>query len=265
MKLKLTPEGHAVVIDGKPIYVHDDGKEIPFDAPSTVQRISALNLEAKTHREAKERAEAALKPFEGLDPEAARKAVDTVKNIDDKKLVDAGKIDEVRAAAVKAYEERLTAAERAHAHQLQELNTKLNNATVQLHNELIGGNFSRSEFIAKNFAAEGPAAAEIAQALFGRQFKVEDGKIAAYDAAGNRIHSRLRPGDVNVGFDEAMEILIDAYPHKNSILKGSGASGGGASSSGGGGGGKVLTQAAFSALSAKERAQKMADGYTVQE
>lgn len=250
MKLKLDDKGNVVVVDGKPVYVHDDGKEIPFDAPGTVARISALNAEAKTHREAKEGAETKLKAFDGLDAEAARKAIDTVKNIDDKKLVDAGKVEEVRAAAVKAYEERLAAAEKQHGTQLAELNTKLNNATASLHNELIGGNFARSKFIAAKFAAEGPAGVEIAQALFGSRFKVDDGKVAAFDAAGNRIHSRARPGDPNVDFDEALEILVDAYPHRESILKGTGSGGGAGGNKGNGntGGKKTMTRAAFTAL-----------------
>ncbi len=60
MKLKLDENGYVVVQDGKPVYVHDDGKEVAFDAPQTVQKISTLNGEAKQHREAKEAAEAKL-------------------------------------------------------------------------------------------------------------------------------------------------------------------------------------------------------------
>ncbi|AKJ28831.1 hypothetical protein AAW51_2140 [Caldimonas brevitalea] len=245
MKLKLTPEGHAVVVDGKPVYVHDDGKEIPFDAVGTVARISALNAEARGHREAKEAAEAKAKAFDGLDPEAARKAVETVKNIDDKKLVDAGQVEQVRAAAVKAYEDRLKAAETTHASQLNELNSKLEKVVGQLHGELIGGNFARSKFIADKVAIP----ADMVQAAFGRNFKVEDGKVAAYDNAGNRIFSRTRPGDPNVDFDEALEILVDSYPHKAAILKGSGASGGGAQGGSGAGGKKTYTRAQIDNMS----------------
>lgn len=37
MKLKLTPEGHAVVRDGKPVYVHAGGREEGFDAPGAMK------------------------------------------------------------------------------------------------------------------------------------------------------------------------------------------------------------------------------------
>ena len=250
MKLKLNEQGFAVVQEGKPVYVHDDGKEIPFDAPGTVARITALNAEAKGHREAKEAAEAKVKAFEGIDPEAARKAIDTVKNIDDKKLVDAGKVEEVRAAAVKVYEDRLKAAETAHASKLSESNAALEKVTLQLHNELIGGNFARSKYIADKIAIPLP----FLQAAFGPHFKVEEGKIAAYDRAGNRIHSRTRPGDPNVEFDEALEILVDADPNKASILKGSGSSGGGAGNSApGAGGGKTVNRAQWGGMSNNQR------------
>jgi len=100
VKLKLDDAGAVVLADGKPIYIHDDGKELPFDAAATISTISRLNGEAKGHREAKERAESALKAFEGLDdPVAARKAVEIVANLDAKKLVDAGEIEKVKAEA----------------------------------------------------------------------------------------------------------------------------------------------------------------------
>ena len=85
MKLKtVTVEGktYAEVEDGKPVYIHDDGKEVPFDAVTTVSRISTLNREAQSHREAKEAAEASLKTFEGLDPEKARKAVEGLSGVE---------------------------------------------------------------------------------------------------------------------------------------------------------------------------------------
>ena len=92
MKLKVDDKGNAVVVDGKPVYVYDDGKETPFDALSTIATIGRLNAEAKGHREAKEAAQEKLKLFEGIDdPEFARKAMQTVKNLDMKKLVELSK------------------------------------------------------------------------------------------------------------------------------------------------------------------------------
>ena len=154
MKLKLDDKGHVVVQDGKPVYVHDDGKEVAFDAPGTVSTISRLNGEAKSHRERAEAAEQALKGFEGItDPAAALKALSTVKNLDDKRLVDAGEVEKVKAEAIKAIEDR-------YAPMVKENET----LKGQLNSHLIGGAFASSKFIAEKFAAEGPAGVEIARA-----------------------------------------------------------------------------------------------------
>jgi len=246
MKLKLDAEGHVVVSDGKPVYVHDDGKEVAFDAVGTVATIGRLNGEAKGHREAKEAAEAALKAFEGIsDPAAARKALDTIKNLDDKKLVDAGEIDKVRAEAIKAVEEK-------YAPIVAERDT----LKTELVTEKVGGSFARSKFISDNLAIP----ADLVQARFGSQFKLEDGKVIAYDQSGNRLYSRSNPGEV-AGFDEALNIIVDAYPHKDTILKASGASGGGAGGSGGAQNGpKQMSRDAHQALPADKQMAFFKDG-----
>jgi hypothetical protein len=259
MKLKLDEQGHVVLQEGKPVYIKDDGREIAFDGKQAFDKIGQLTGENAATRQRAEEAEAKFKPFDGLDADIAKKALDTIRNIDDKKLVDAGKVEEVRAAAVKAYEEKLTAASAQHTTSLAELNGKLEKATNELYSEKIGGGFTRSKLIAERFAIP----VDLVQARFGSAFKVENGQIVAYDTAGNKIYSPSRAGEL-ANFDEALETLVDQYPYKDQILKGSGASGGGASG-GGSLGSKVIGQAAFDALPPKERAAKMADGFSIQQ
>jgi hypothetical protein len=182
MKLKLDENGHVVVQDGKPVYVHDDGKEVAHDAAQTVATISRLNSEAKTNRERYEKAESALKTFEGIeDPAAAKKALETLKNFDDKKLVDAGEVEKVKAEAIKATEDK-------YAPIVQERDA----FQAQLHNELIGGGFARSKYIQDNIAVP----VDMIQATFGKNFQIEDGKVVAVGADGQKIYSRTRPGEV---------------------------------------------------------------------
>lgn len=226
MKLKLDDAGHVVVQDGKPVFIHDDGKEVAFDAASTVQTISRLNAEAKSHREKAEAFEAKYKPFEGIeDAAAARKALDTVKNLDQKRLIDAGEVETVKAEITKGFQAQLDA-EKTRAQTLEQ----------QLYAEKIGGSFARSPLIVGD-KAKLAIPADLVQARFGSAFKIEDGKVVAYDSQGNKIYSRSKPGEL-ADFDEALDVLVDMYPHKDSILKSSGASGGGAGSGGGGGGPK---------------------------
>ena len=235
MKLKLDAEGKPVLLDGKPVYVHDDGQEAAVDVPALFtsvrsraeqsQRVENENKELKTQ----------LKAFEGIeDPAAALKALATLKNLDDKKLVDAGEVEKVRTEAVKALEEK-------YAPIVKERDT----LKSELYGERIGGAFSRSKTIAEKFIIP----ADMVQARFGQHFKVEEGKTVAYDAAGNRIFSRVKPGEA-ADFEEALEILVSQYPYRDSILKGTGASGSGASggNQGGGGGKKSMTRAQFDAL-----------------
>lgn len=229
MKLKLDEKGNAVVQDGKPVYVHDDGKEVPFDVASTVATISRLNGEAKSHRERAEAAETRLRGFDGIsDAEAARKALETVANLDSGKLLQAGKVEELKATERKAAEERLAAASKAHAQELQSLKDANTNLTNTLNAEMIGGSFNRSKLIAEKFAIP----VDIVQSRFGQHFKIEDGKIVAHDKAGNLIYSKSNPGNP-ADFEEALETLVEQYPYKDQILKGDTKAGSGASSSGG--------------------------------
>ena len=222
MKLKTVAiEGNTyaeVNEQGQPLYIHDDGKEVAHDAPQTVATISRLNGEARTNRERYEAAETSLKAFEGIeDPTAAKKALETLKNFDDKKLVDAGEIEKVKAEAIKAVEDK-------YAPIIQERDA----FQSQLHNELIGGGFARSKFIQDNIAVP----ADMIQATFGKNFQIEGGKVVAVGADGQKIYSRARPGEV-ADFDEALEVLVGGYQHKDSILKGNQSGGGGFQGNGG--------------------------------
>lgn len=234
MKLKLDDSNNAVVVEGKPVYVHDDGKEIPFDAVSTVATIGKLNGEAKSHRERAEAAESKLKEFEPItDVKSAMKALEIVKNLDDKKLVDAGEVEKVRAEAIKAVEDKY-----------MPILAERDKFRDDLYAEKVGGNFARSQFITDKLIIP----ADLAQARFGNSFKVEDGQVVAYGADGQKVFSRVNPGQI-ASFDEALEVLVSNYTHKDSIMKGSNGAGAGSQGSGGAAGGaKTLNRQAFDAL-----------------
>ena len=239
MKLKLTPEGHAFVTDGKPVYLTESGAEVAFDAPGTSATIARLNGEAKGHRERAESSEGRLKTFEGLDADESRKALGSVKNWDEKQKAAAGERDMAIAQAVKAIEEKYAP-----------VVGERDKLKSDLYGEKIGGAFARSKLIAEKFAIP----ADLVQARFGANFRIEDGQVVAYDASGNKLYSKASPGNP-AGFEEGLELLIDAYPYKASILKGSGASGGGAMASNpGAGGSQNLTRAQFAALAPSAQA-----------
>lgn len=252
MKIKtveIEGKSYAVLSDDKPVYVHDDGKEVPFDAPQTVATITRLNSEAKAHREGKETAEAALAKFAGIeDPAAAIAALSTVKNLSDKKLVDAGEVEKVKTEAIKAV--------RAEFEPIVKERDSLKNA---LHKETIGGRFSRSKFIADKLVTP----VQMVEATFGKHFTLKDDRIVATGHDGKEIYSPVRHGEL-ADFDEALEILVDGSPFKSSILKGSGGGGGGAENKGGGdAASKTISRPDFDALSQADRAAKVKDGFKV--
>ncbi len=252
MKLKtieIENKTYAEISNGKPVYVEDNGKEVAFDAPHAAETISRLNGEAKGHREAKEAAEKTLKTFERItDPVSAIKALETVKNLDDKKLVDAGEVEKVKAEAIKAVEEKY-----------KPVVTENDQLKAALNKEMIGGSFSRSKFIDEKIAVP----ADMIEAQFGNNFSIKDNKIVAKDASGNPVYSKERPGEI-ASFDEALETLIEQYPHKDHILKGRQQSGSGSTGTGqNGAGNKNISRADFDKLPPVQQSIRMSEGFTL--
>lgn len=247
--IEIEGKTYAEVQNGMPVYL-DEGKERAFDAPGTIQTISRLNGEAKGHREAKEAAEAKLKQFAGIeDPEGAMKALETVANLDAKKLIDAGEVEKVKAEITKAFESKMA-----------EKDEKIGGLESTLNKEVIGGSFARSKFISDKVAVP----VDLIQAQFGKHFSLDGGNIVAKDANGNQIYSASNPGEV-ASFDEALETIVNGYAHRDSILKGTGNSGSGTEHGNGGGNGgpKTITRAQFDGMDQADRAAKMKEGFKV--
>lgn len=214
-----------VVVEGNPVWVGEDGAEVGVDYASTLSAIKAKNHDAMTQRQAKEAAEAKLVAFEGLDdPDAARKALETVASLDGGSLLDAEKAAEAQKAAVEA-------ATKAMSEKVAEANGRAEAAASALNKEVIGGAFARSSYIREKLTVP----VDMVQATFGSAFTVEDGRAVAKDASGNVIFSDENPGEV-AGFDEAIRKLVAAHPNRDQILKGVNAGGAGAKPGAGGAG-----------------------------
>jgi len=238
VKLKLDENGVPVIQDGQPVYVHEDGKEVAVDVPQLFGKIGQLNEEAKTHRLKAKEALDRLASFDGIeDPDAARTALQTVSNLDAKKLIDAGEAEKVKKAVEEAYQGKLTEAEK-----------KLQESQQQIFQLMVGGAFRGSKFVSEKLTIP----SDMAQSFFGTHFRVEDGQVVAFDKTGNKILSREKPGEP-ASFDEALEFLIQTYPHKDAILKG------GKPGSGGGGGGNPPPSKKPSEMSEAEKSQYITD------
>jgi hypothetical protein len=243
--IEIEGKTYALVSDGKPLYKGEDGKDVAFDAPGTVATISRLNGEARGHRERAERAEGAAKVFDGLDPAAAREAIEKLSKIDAKTLVAAGDMDAAILAAIKPYADKLALAEKTNS-----------DLGVSLSRETVGNRFAMSKFAAEKLT---PAGVDLVRTIYADRLKVEDGRVHGVNADGSKMLSIARPGEV-ADFDEVIESFVASYPHKEHILKASGAQGSGAQGGGGQAGAKTMSRSDFDALPARERAAKMATG-----
>ena len=81
----------------KALVIKRNGKEVAFDAVYTLGTITRLNKEAQTNREEAKQFKEKLALFGDLDPTSAKDALNKLKNLDDKKLVDAGEIEKLKA------------------------------------------------------------------------------------------------------------------------------------------------------------------------
>lgn len=243
--------GEAIALkDGNPVWLDGD-KEIAADYGHALGKISELTRESVGRKEKLREAEEKLKALEGIENPSefipqARKALETVKNLDDKKLIDAGEVEKVKAEVQKVYEAKLAEATKVAAEK-----------DALLNKTLIGGSFARSKYIAEKMAIP----ADLVEAAFGKNFEIKEGKVIAKGHDGREIYSREKPGDI-AEFDEALSILVDGYPNKAAILKGSSASGGGSQggNGGGSGGAKTMTRAEFEKSDPAARMKFIQDG-----
>lgn len=205
--------------EGKPVYKMDDGTEQGVDPASMHTKIMELNREGATRRTKISELESQMKAFEGIeDPAAALKALETVAGLDGKDLKNAEEVERIKAAAIEAVKKQYEPFEQE--------NAKLKQS---LRKEVVSGRFSRSKYLTEKTTMT-PA---VAEAVFGGNFEVVEGKLKAKDSNGNEIFSMKNAGEV-ADFDEALSILVSNHPDRESLLRGANKGGGGA---GGGGGG----------------------------
>jgi hypothetical protein len=204
-----------------------------IDVPSLYKKIQAVNNESASRKREIAEIKGKLGVLEGIEnPEEwmtdAKKAIETVQNLDDKKLIDADKVDELKKQIKEAYDGKLNAFETTKATELKALGDTILDKDSKIYNLLVSSNFTTSSF----FSGKDPKTVllpEIAESYFGKHFKVEEGDdgelcVAGYIGA-DRIPSRNNPGE-NANFEEAIAEIIDQYPMKDRILR-AGSSGSG--------------------------------------
>lgn len=249
MKLKLDDKGNAVLQDGHPVYIHDNGSEAQFDAKAAHVQIATLSREAGERRTALKVAEEKLAAFGDLDPAAALKATAFAASLDGKKVLDDEGLQKVISAALKPVQDKLTATE-----------TALQQKDGTIHKMMVGDKIKSSAFLEKTVYTPSDA-----ERLYGDHFKIEDGKMVPYDANGAPIYSAVRAGEL-ADVDEALAHIIGSRPDKDSILRATGS--GGAGSNPGQGGkpqGRTMTRAEYEQTDPYTRGALMKEGVKISE
>lgn len=244
LELKFDEEGKVVFVDKEgvklPVYVDEDGKDLEVDVSGLFTRITEVSAEAKGYRKEKGALKEKFKLFDGIEnleewKEDVEKAVETVKNFDDKKLVDAGKVEEIKKQIKDVHVEEIANIHKSYEQSGVEKDQIIKGKDDTIYKLMVSSKFAQSPF----FSGESPKSTlppEIAETYFGKNYKVEDNgkgvlRTTGYKNDGTPIYSRQNPGEL-AEFDEALEVIINEYPYRDRILRSSGAGSGAGGGSG---------------------------------
>ncbi|UQZ90212.1 hypothetical protein C4J81_13775 [Deltaproteobacteria bacterium Smac51] len=206
--------GLAVNDHGNPIWVSDTGEEKVVDYTAMSAALSRANREAAERNDKIKALDAKLAPLADIEDfdnwrEEALKAIETVRGLPDK--------DKAIEERIKA---QVDAATKPLRDQVATMEKQRREAEEHLQRETVSNAFNRSEFVRGKMVDP-----IVAADLFSKHFSLnQDGRLIATGHDGQIIYGE----NGEAAFDEALAKLVDGYPGKNYLLKGSSASGSGA-------------------------------------
>jgi len=267
-----TEDGTGIKMNEKgfPVYVdtEDPEKENAVDAFHLLKKVPALQSDLKKKRSEVTELKAFQKTLEDLKIDVSsvdtlKEEISNLKNISEllnekkiesdkfsdylSKAEDAfGKIEALSSGDLKTTQEidkikkkladdltgQFSKKEKEYQEKLQGYEQKTNELSTNIFQLLVSDKFNSSKFISEKLNRS----PREAKKLFGDHFKVEktetgETKVFGY-LDGEKINSLEKPGNY-ADFEEALQIIIENDPDKDSLLKGSGKSGtGGGGSTG---------------------------------
>jgi len=260
--LKVDADGKPVLDpNGNLIFINADTKEEQaIDVGAAVQSVNDLKDETIQRRQKNTALGGLLEPYKMgekdgqpvyLDAEAAKTAMETVKNFDDKKLLDAKEVEKLKASMQIAYVEKENEINKGWQSKVAEMEKTLGSKNGTIFELMVVSEFAKSPTVNKKLLLP----PDIAAGHFGKHFKVEgegkDAKVIGY-FGDEKILSKIKPG-TPAEFEEALGVVIDNYPMKDQILRSG--DGGSGSTGGGGGTGKMggISPEDFAKLPASEK------------
>jgi len=238
--LKVDEESKAPVLeDGKPVYIDPDGKELALDPPAMYQKIIDLGAESKGHRIKKEELSTQLELFTEVEDlpkwkKDADAALEQVANFKDKDWLKADKVEKLKSDMKTAHEENIAGIQKSFSLKEADFTEKIGKKDIQIRKLMIDNKFATHPL----FSGKNPKSNVLpAMAVdhFGKQFKIEEAEktgeltLTGYHTNGDIVYSKEQPGEV-ADFNEAMLLIFDKHPNRESMLPS------GPPGSGGGGG-----------------------------
>lgn len=243
-KLYLDKDGKPQFDDkGVPLFMQDGATEpAAIDVNVMLDDNRAKKTAAEAAKREKDELAAKLKVFEGIAPDAARKALEIAKQAEDGKLFDAGKLDELKAKYAGEAAQKVANLEKAVVETKAAAEKEIAAKDSAIRSLLVENAFAGSAFLREKTVLP----PDFAYASLGNHFAVEydNGKpvVIAKDGKGNPIFSTSKPGEY-ASPEEAIKLLIEQHPQRDVLLKAPAPNGGSGSLAGGRAAGKPASLA----------------------
>lgn len=224
LTLKTNEDGQVEVTEsGYPLWVDPDGNEVSYDVTKLIKDKTAANAESAMRRKKIDELEAKLnemnEKYQDIDIEAAKKAMETLQNIDQQKLMDTEGVESVKRQMKEAFKLEQDKEREAWEKQVKDQEVHLSLKTNQIRTLLIKNAFMSSEFLREKTLLP----PDVAYSYFGNHFEVRE--VSGEPMAVGRLNGedilslKKNPGEI-ADTEEALEIIIDKSPIKERILKG---------------------------------------------
>ena len=222
----------------RPIYINEEGKELALDPVGMYGKIVDMGKTEKELRGNTKRLEGQLELFTGIEDivvwkEDADKALESIKNFNDKDWMDVKKVDNLKVEMKEAHDKKLNEVKESFQLKETEFSTTVGKKDVQIRKLMVSNKFATHPLFSgpKRKTRIPP---EMAETFFGKHFKVEEDSqgeliLRAYHTTGDPVYSTENPGEL-ADFHEAMFSIFDKYDGKDDVMiggeSGSGSTGG---------------------------------------
>ena len=220
--IKANEEGLPLVVDDS----KEDAEPYGLDGISLYAKVPSLQREAKDRRKELRTAQQELEAFKELEldldefpewKEKATKALETVQNLDDQKLIEANKVEEMKEQVRQQIIKEKNQVEKQYKDMLKEKEEALETTTKQVRELVVDNQFFSSNYINDSLVVT----PKMARKIFGDNFKVEtiDNKTMAVGYVDDEpIMSKSNIGQY-ASFDESLKAMVEADSDKDAYIK----------------------------------------------